>query len=70
MQRPSGFEALPDIEQAMQDAKLAEAKFIAHYGIPNVQALPADLFDAAMKKIAEHKNNVANQKTMGKNANV
>lgn len=40
---------------AMEGAGLSEAKFIAHYGIRSVQELPADLFDSALKRIADHK---------------
>lgn len=46
---------LAELEIAMQDARVSETNFCKHYGIGSAGELPAELFDAAKKELADHK---------------
>lgn len=55
-ERPAISKAqLAEIKIAMDDARVSETNFCKHYGIEKVGDLPADLFDAAKKELADHK---------------
>lgn len=42
------------LTEALESARISEANFGTHYGIDQVSRLPAALFEAAMKAIADH----------------
>jgi hypothetical protein len=44
-----------DLIKRITAAKITEAQFVAHYGVNQIGLLPADLYDAAVKAIDEHK---------------
>jgi hypothetical protein len=44
-----------ELKIAMEDARVSETNFCKHFGIQKVADLPADLFSAAKKQLADHK---------------
>lgn len=44
-----------ELKIAMDDARVSETNFCKHFGIQKVADLPADLFSAAKKQLADHK---------------